>query len=112
MPNLWVTTNTRNNMSLSTKWFNNAPKKEDEENSTPCAKKKSDCLKVIQIILDGEASFEEQKHFDDHIAGCMPCFEQFNLDKSIKLAIQTKIDKMDVPTDLVNSIKLRIGEVF
>jgi mycothiol system anti-sigma-R factor len=97
-------------MSLSsTDWSKNS---ENQINyASPCEKKKSDCLKVIQTILDGEASEEQRKHFEAHIEDCLSCFEQFNLDKTIKLALQTKICKMDVPGDLLQTIKIKIDQM-
>jgi len=80
--------------------------------ASPCEKKKSDCLKVIQTILDGEASEEQQKHFEAHIVECLSCCEQFKLDQTIKVALQTKICKREVPEDLVHVIKLKIDQLW
>jgi anti-sigma factor (TIGR02949 family) len=98
-------------MSLSsTDWSNNS-ENQPINYASPCEKKKSDCLKVIQTILDGEASEEQRKHFETHIEDCLSCFDQFNLDKTIKLALQTKICKMDVPVDLLQLIRVKIDEI-
>lgn len=99
-------------MSLSiTNWLNSLEIKPIGEQPSPCEKKKGDCLKVIQYILDGEATDEQQKHFAKHILACIPCFEQYHLDKSIKLALQTKICKKEVPPNLVEEIRIRIGNI-
>jgi anti-sigma factor (TIGR02949 family) len=97
-------------MSLSsTDWLNNLEK--PAESSEICIKKKGECLKIIQNILDGEATSDQQQHFEKHILECLPCFEYYNLDKSIKLAIQTKVEKMNVPIDLIETIKLKIHQI-
>lgn len=66
------------------------------------------CLELLELVADGEASPEEEKHFNDHINECLPCFETYNLEKSIKEMLQTKLDKKQVPEDLINSIKQKI----
>lgn len=70
----------------------------------------SECMKLLQLMLDGEASEEEAKIFNDHIEKCMPCYEYYNLEKTIKEIIQTKIERKAVPGDLVDSIKSKIKE--
>ena len=66
------------------------------------------CLELLELVTDGEASPEEEKHFNDHINECLPCFETYNLEKSIKEMLQTRLDKKKVPDDLINSIKKKI----
>lgn len=100
-------------MSLSVSdWLKNLENPPVQEKSSPCQKKKGDCLKVIQYIIDGEASPEQQQHFDKHIVECMQCFEQYNLDKSIKQAIKTKISKKEVPLNLIEEIKFKVKNII
>lgn len=67
------------------------------------------CLKILQEILDGEASDFEEKYFRAHIDECMSCYEQYNLEKTIRQVLKTKIEKKAVPVDLIQSIKLKIS---
>jgi anti-sigma factor (TIGR02949 family) len=69
-----------------------------------------DCLKILELIVDGEATALQEKQFRDHIEACLPCYESFNLEKSIKKLLQTKLEKKPVPSDLIESIKSRINE--
>jgi len=66
------------------------------------------CLELLELITDEEASPEEVKHFHNHINECLPCYESYNLEKSIKEMLQTKLEKKQVPDDLIQSIKLKI----
>jgi anti-sigma factor (TIGR02949 family) len=68
------------------------------------------CLQLLELITDGEASPEEEKQFRSHIDECLPCYESFNLEQSIKEMLQTKLDKKQVPEDLVNLIKRKIRD--
>jgi len=66
------------------------------------------CLELLELITDDEASPEEVKYFQKHIDECLPCYEAYNLEKSIKEMLQTKLEKKQVPDDLIQSIKLKI----
>ncbi len=66
------------------------------------------CIELLELITDGEASLEEEQQFRKHIDECLPCYETFNLEKSIKEMLQTKLEKKQVPDDLIQSIKKKI----
>lgn len=70
----------------------------------------SECMKLLQLMLDDEATESEAQKFNDHIEKCMPCYQYYNLEKTIKQVIQTKIERKTVPVDLVESIKSKIKE--
>ena len=66
------------------------------------------CIELLELITDDEASPKEIKHFQKHINECLPCYEAYNLEKSIKEMLQTKLKRKQVPDDLIQSIKLKI----
>lgn len=66
------------------------------------------CLELLQLITDGEASLEEERQFRKHIDECLPCFETYNLEQSIKQMLRSKLEKKQVPEDLIQSIKEKI----
>jgi len=68
------------------------------------------CLELLQLITDGEASPEEEKQFRTHVDECLPCYEAFNLEQSIKEMLQTKLEKKQVPEDLIRMIKRKIRD--
>ena len=67
------------------------------------------CLQVLQIVIDGECTPEEKAFVEEHIRNCAYCSDCYEVDKSIKEAIHSKITKKCVPSDLVDLIKLKIG---
>ena len=69
-----------------------------------------ECLNLLELITDGEASPEEVKQFRKHIDDCLPCFETYNLEESIKEMLRTKLEKKQVPEDLIQSIKQKIRD--
>jgi len=66
------------------------------------------CLELLELITDGEASPEEERQFRKHIDDCLPCLETYNLEKSIKEMLRNKLEKKQVPEDLILSIKEKI----
>lgn len=66
------------------------------------------CLELLQLITDGEASPDEEKEFRNHINECLPCYESYNLEQSIKELLKTKLEQKQVPDDLIESIKQKI----
>lgn len=66
------------------------------------------CLELLELITDGEATPEEERQFRKHIDDCLPCYETFNLEQSIKEMLRTKLEKKQVPEDLINAIKQKI----
>jgi mycothiol system anti-sigma-R factor len=69
----------------------------------------NDCFKVLHDVIDGEASAEDVKRLEEHIASCGKCYEHYKIDKSVKELVQHKVAKISPPTHLVDGIKSKIG---
>lgn len=67
------------------------------------------CMQMIQAVLDGSASEEELQHFKTNMDECLPCIDNYNLEKSIKETLQLKIEKKCCPEKTVASIKASLG---
>jgi mycothiol system anti-sigma-R factor len=72
--------------------------------------RKSNCMEMLQVILDGEASPEQKAYFKQHMDLCMPCFKGYELDMAIKQLVQSKCCGGDAPPDLVAQIKMQISQ--
>lgn len=72
--------------------------------------RKSTCMEMLQVILDGEASPEQKSYFKEHMDLCMPCFRGYELDMAIKQLVQTKCCGGNAPTDLVDQIRSQISQ--
>jgi hypothetical protein len=66
------------------------------------------CMKMIQSILDGEATEEEKDHFRDNMDVCMPCINEFHLVKCIKESLCNRVERKTCPDNLINTIKLKL----
>jgi mycothiol system anti-sigma-R factor len=72
--------------------------------------KKSTCLEMLQVILDGEASDEQKEYFKSHMDMCMPCFKGYELDMAIKQLVKSKCCGGDAPSELVEQIRITISQ--
>jgi anti-sigma factor (TIGR02949 family) len=52
---------------------------------------KRTCIQMLQDIIDGDATPEQQEEFKDHMYGCMPCYQKYNLEMVIKELVQIKM---------------------
>ena len=67
------------------------------------------CMKMIQAVLDGSATPEEIEHFKNNIEVCKPCVDGYELEKSIKESLKTKLDKVCCPQKTIEQLKVKIG---
>lgn len=73
----------------------------------------SDCskvLSVLQLIIDDEATEDDQKFFKKHVNECEPCLEHYQVEKSLLEEIKAKIEKKECPEEIVKSIKEKLKE--
>lgn len=93
---------------MFTDWLKNTFRR--KEKAQEKCKESKKCIEILELLLDGEASKEQEAFYYDHIEKCMPCYQYYNLDKTIKEILKTKIERKPVPQDLVSNIKLKIKE--
>ena len=68
------------------------------------------CVEMLQLILDGEATSEQQAYFKSHMDICMPCFKSYSLDMMIKELLKSRCCHDAVPSELVEQIKIQISQ--
>jgi len=76
----------------------------------PSSGKQPTCMEMLQVILDGDATPEQQTKFKEHMEGCMPCYKEYNLEMMIKELLKTKCCGQCAPPELVERIKSSISE--
>ena len=73
----------------------------------------ADCEKVISIlemIIDEEATSEEQAYFYKHLEDCKTCFEAHSHQKMLKSFLKINVKRKDVPASLISTIKSIVHE--
>ncbi|MCR9062867.1 MAG: hypothetical protein NXI00_02815 [Cytophagales bacterium] len=66
------------------------------------------CMEMITAVLDGSASKEDMEHFRTEMDHCLPCIEGYELQKSIKDALNQKIEKKCCPDKTIADIKSKL----
>lgn len=69
------------------------------------------CIKTLWLIIDNEATKEEESYFMEHIDKCMSCLKRYRLEHSVKKLLKNKLERKPVPEGLVELIKARIKEI-
>jgi mycothiol system anti-sigma-R factor len=71
----------------------------------------NECLQVLQIVLDGEATPEEADFVHHHIATCNHCLECYEVDKTLRQMVKAKVLNLNCPQDLAQLIEVKISEL-
>jgi hypothetical protein len=69
----------------------------------------ADCMKMVQLIVDGQASDEQINAFKLNMDKCLPCEKGYELEKCIKETMQLRLEKKCIPANLIDCIKLKIS---
>jgi len=73
-----------------------------------CANKR-ECMEMLQLIVDGEASSEQKDHFlKHHLEECLPCYNNYHLEVAIRQMLKSKCSGDCAPQELVDSIKAKV----
>ncbi len=68
----------------------------------------TDCDKVVQmldLVVDGEATPDDQQFFFQHIEECAPCFGSYNKENELKQFLKQSLTRKTVPSHLVANIR-------
>jgi anti-sigma factor (TIGR02949 family) len=67
-----------------------------------------ECLEMLQLILDGEATTQQKDTFlKEHLDSCMPCYKNYHLEVSIRELLKTKCSQ-NAPQELVDDIRKKV----
>ena len=67
-----------------------------------------DCMEMLQLIVDGEASPEQKENFlVHHLEECMPCYKNYHLEVYISQLLKKKCTGQ-APQELIDSIKAKV----
>jgi mycothiol system anti-sigma-R factor len=68
-----------------------------------------ECMEMLQLIVDGEASPEEKEYFlMHHLEECMPCYRNYHLEVAIRHLLKNKCTG-HAPQELIDSIKAKFS---
>lgn len=73
--------------------------------------KEEQCLELVRLMLDEESSSEDDRYVLNHIDNCYRCFDNYNLEKEIRIAVKEKTKNLNIPAHLVTEIKQKINSL-
>ncbi len=65
-------------------------------------------LGLVQLLLDNETDKSQETYISEHIDECSPCFQHLEIEKQFRDIIRKKIEKKEVPAELVKTIETKI----
>lgn len=69
-----------------------------------------DCMEMLQLIIDDEASAEQKDHFlKHHLEECLPCYRNYHLEVEIRTLLKKKCTG-EAPEDIIQAIKSRVSQ--
>jgi len=69
---------------------------------------KRECMQLLQLIVDGEATHEQTTDFlSNHLEHCMPCYKTYHLEMAIRQLLKLKCISQ-APPELVDTIKAKV----
>ena len=83
--------------------------------NTPAVGKETECEKVsmlLDLVIDGEATSDDQQYFNHHIEDCLTCFESHQKQKLLKGLVSGHLKRVIVPESLAHLIKAKIQETI
>ena len=69
------------------------------------------CSELLNLVIDGQATEEQEVELMHHVSTCDKCRQEFELNKSITASLKTRLKKISVPKDLSASIESKITEI-
>lgn len=83
---------------------------ESGENDFVMSEEDEKCMRLVPLVIDNEAAPDDLKLFNQRINQCTQLANYYQQEKALKNVLQSKIERIPVPNDLIYSIKLKIGE--
>jgi mycothiol system anti-sigma-R factor len=81
----------------------------DESKMKQECQNKRDCMEMLQLIVDGEASPEQKEHFlKHHLEECLPCYKNYHLEVALRELLKNKCTG-HAPQELIDSIKAKVN---
>lgn len=82
----------------------------DQSNMKQDCPNQRDCMEMLQLIVDDEATSEQKEHFlKHHLEQCLPCYRNYHLEVEIRQLLKTKCTGQ-APQDIIDTIKARVSQ--
>ncbi|MDE0471186.1 MAG: hypothetical protein OXH57_04545 [Ekhidna sp.] len=65
-------------------------------------------FRILNLVLDNEASDDQRALFNLHIKECAVCFAHYNIELQLRQLIKTKVSYKLIPEELAQEIRSRV----
>ena len=82
----------------------------DQSNMKQDCPNQRDCMEMLQLIVDDEATAKQKEHFlKHHLEQCLPCYRNYHLEVEIRQLLKTKCTGQ-APQEIIDTIKARVSQ--
>ena len=69
------------------------------------------CSELLDLVIDGQATKEQEVELMQHVAECEQCKKEFELSTSITNSLKKRLKKIATPKELSSQIESKITEL-
>lgn len=69
------------------------------------------CTELLNLVIDGQASKEQELELMQHVHNCPKCKNEFELNTSIKESLRERLKRINTPKELSSTIQSKITEL-
>jgi len=71
----------------------------------------ADCVEMLQLVLDGQATQEQLTYWKEHMGICQPCYEKYQLDTAVIEKVKAECCCSKIPADVVEQLSKQIKAI-
>ncbi len=69
---------------------------------------KNTCVELLQLVIDGQATEQQEAELEQHIVECKSCKSEFELSQTIKDNLKSRLKRPNIPSELATSIQSKV----
>ncbi len=69
---------------------------------------KNKCVELLQLVIDGQATEQQEAELEQHIVACKSCKSEFELSQTIKDNLKSRLKRPNIPSELATSIQSKV----
>ena len=66
------------------------------------------CLELVRLMLDDQSTEEDSAYVSKHIDGCYRCYDNYDLENTIRKAVKDKANNVKVSDEVVSEINSKV----
>ena len=71
----------------------------------------ANCMEMLQIVIDGQATEEQVKYWKEHMGICQPCYDKYQVDSAVIEKVKTECCCSKIPQDVIEQLSSKIKQI-